>query len=138
MKTISYLIFEGKAEEAIEFYTNAFNGKVNYVMKGKEAQGMDVKLEDKDKILHGEVKIAEDCVLYLSDTFSDEKIIKGNNYSITLACDSEEQIETLYEKLSEGGKVMMPLEDTFWNAKHGSLIDKYGVNWNLNYSYEQQ
>lgn len=136
MRTISYLIFDSQAEEAMQFYKGVFGGEITYVMRGKEAEDMQVKAEDRDKILHGELKVNEDFILYFSDSFSETSIVAGNNYSIHIMCESLEEIQEVFNKLVVNGHVTMPLEDTFWNAKFGSLTDQYGFHWNLNYSYE--
>lgn len=136
MQIISYLIFDGQAEEAMEFYKSIFGGEITYVMRGSEAEDMDVRAEDLDKILHGELKVSENFVLYFSDSFSETEILQGNNYSIHIRCESIEEIEETFNKLKVGGYVTMDLQDTFWHARFGSLTDKYGFHWNLNYSYE--
>ena len=63
--------------------------------------------------------------------------VAGNNFSLSVNTDSEEEARSVFEKLSAGGKVTMPLEKTFWNALFGMFTDKFGINWMVNYDYNQ-
>ncbi|WP_206528072.1 VOC family protein [Marinitoga sp. 38H-ov] len=85
--------------------------------------------EKLEKIMHWELKI-KDQILYFSDY---AEVVEGNMVFLNINCESEEEIINIYEKLSEGGKIYMELQDTFWGAKFATLIDKYGINWSLNY-----
>jgi PhnB protein len=62
-----------------------------------------------------------------------QELIKGNNYYVSLHPDSKEEADRLFNGLSAGGTVEMPMEDTFWNAYFGSFKDKFGINWMINY-----
>ncbi len=75
-------------------------------------------------------------IIMASDLCDEKGLVKGNDVSLMLDCDSEEEIKAVYEKLSEGGKKTHPLEKTFWNALFGDLTDKFGINWLLNYQME--
>ncbi|PUB16724.1 VOC family protein [Paenisporosarcina sp. OV554] len=68
-----------------------------------------------------------------SDTFPNQNVSIGNNVSIVLECESEEEIQTHYDRLSKGGNVFMELQDTFWGAKYAKLQDPFGVIWDLNF-----
>jgi len=59
----------------------------------------------------------------------------GNNFGLTLQPDNEEEATRLFNALSAGGTVTMPLEKTFWNATFGMFIDKFGINWMVNYDH---
>ena len=58
---------------------------------------------------------------------------QGNNYHINIDCESEAEIEKLFDALGEDGKITMPLQDTFWGARFGMLTDRFGVNWMFNF-----
>lgn len=62
----------------------------------------------------------------------------GDNFSISINTESEEEAKRIFSGLSEGGKVTMPLEKTFWGALFGMFTDKFGINWMVNYDYEQK
>jgi uncharacterized glyoxalase superfamily protein PhnB len=71
-----------------------------------------------------------DQLIYFSDYIG---VTKGDIVSLNIECESEEEIKKYYERLKEESKVEMELQDTFWGAKFAHLIDKFGVNWSLNY-----
>jgi PhnB protein len=66
------------------------------------------------------------------------KLVNGTNFSLTVSVDSEEEATNLFNKLSAGGQVNMPLQKTFWGAFFGMLKDKFGINWMVSYSQNQQ
>jgi len=63
---------------------------------------------------------------------------QGNNIALSLNCSSEEEINTFFSKLSEGGKIIDPLKQQFWGAMFGVFDDKFGIRWMLNYDKNQQ
>ena len=128
-----YLYFEGNAEEALSFYKEIFGGEESNFMRYGDTQAPTSE-EYKDKVLHAEL-VHKSFKLYFSDTFEDQKLVKGSNVSLTLEFDTEEDIDKAYKALLEGGEVFMELQKTFWNAKYGKLTDRFGVIWELNYQY---
>ena len=70
--------------------------------------------------------------LYMSDTFDPSSINPGNNVSLSIQADDTTQLEKLFNSLSSGGKVTMPLADAFWGARFGMFIDKFGIHWMMN------
>ncbi|ARU60849.1 hypothetical protein CBW65_06880 [Tumebacillus avium] len=132
MKLIPYLSFHGQAEEAMKFYADALNGEVTQLGRYSEAPGMQVPEGFADKVLHGRLQI-QDTFLYFSDV--DRDVNKGDQVSLTLEFESEEAIDAAFAKLSAGGTVHVPLDKTFWGAKYSKLVDKYGMQWDLNYQY---
>ncbi|MBC2578877.1 VOC family protein [Clostridium sp. DJ247] len=130
---IPYLIFEGNAEEALNFYNEVFGAEKVNIMRFGDSQ-MPVDEEYKNKIMHARLE-HKTFNLYFSDTFQGEKVEKGANVSLTLEFETEEAIDKTYATLSEGGNVYMELQKTFWNAKYAKLTDKFGVTWDLNYQY---
>lgn len=72
-------------------------------------------------------------LLMASDSFPGHEITEGNNLSLVLEPESEEEIQNLYDKLSENGTVLMELQDTFWGAKYAKVKDRFGISWDLNY-----
>ncbi len=134
-----YLNFPGNTEEAMKFYQHVFNGK--FVGKGlqrfsdvvlpPEAAGMPE--ETKKMILHAELEIIPGFVLMATDAPESMgfKMVHGNNMHINVELDSRAETERIYEALSEGGNVTMPLKDMFFGAYFAELKDKYGINWML-------
>lgn len=130
-----YLTFNGNCEEVLDFYKEVFNGE--YIMKSKfsempEVEGMPPVPEvAKDWIMHATLKIGESANIMASDTYGDyaKELIEGNNFSISISADSKEEADRLFEALSEGGKVIMPMADTFWDSYFGNFKDKFGITW---------
>lgn len=131
MQAVPYLYFNGNAEEAIFFYQKAFKAQEPSIMRYKEQPGTEIPKEHENMIMHAELK-ANGSTFYISDAAS-EKIIVGDNLQINLNCDSEEEIRWIFDHLIEGGQVRMKLEDTFWGALFGSLTDRFGITWSLNF-----
>ena len=130
MQLITYVSFAGNCEEALNFYKEALGGEILQISKMGEGP-MEVPEHVKGKIMHARLQIGEN-VLYMSDTFDPSSIIQGNNVSLSLQPESLDQTENLFNKLSAGGTVKMPLQDTFWGARFGMFIDKFGIHWMLN------
>ena len=86
--------------------------------------------------MHVTYPIGDGTLLMASDKGGwGPELVVGNNFSISVNPDSEEEAQRIFHALSEGGIVTMPIEKTFWNALFGSTIDKFGINWMVNYSY---
>jgi PhnB protein len=141
-RTSTYLNFPDKTEEAFKFYRTVFRsefggGKIQRFGDFPPQPGMP-PLNEKDKklVLHIELPILGGHVLMGTDApesfgFS---VIQGNAFHINLEPDTREEATRLFEALSEGGKITMPLQDMFWGAYYGSCTDKYGVNWMVNHT----
>jgi PhnB protein len=86
----------------------------------------------KKSILHSTLTKGN-LVLMGSDMVGEKGLLKGNAVSLMLNCSSEEEIKSCYKKLSKGGEATHPLENTFWGALFGDLVDKYGNHWLLNF-----
>lgn len=135
MKLITYLTFAGQCEEALNFYKNTLGGEIIQMSRMGDSP-MEVPGILKNKIMHARLDLGE-SVLYMSDTFDPSSLKQGNNVSLTLDIPDTAKLEDLFKKLSEGGTVKMPLEETFWAAKFGMLIDKFGIHWMLNSEMKQ-
>jgi PhnB protein len=130
MQLITYVTFAGNCEEALNFYKEALGGEILQVSHMGDGQ-MEVAESLKDKVMHARLKIGEN-VLYMSDTFDPAAVKQGNNVSLSLEIEDTAKLETLFNKLSAGGSVKMPLEDTFWGARFGMFTDKFGIHWMMN------
>lgn len=138
MRAVSpYLNFAGHTEEAFEFYQTVFGGELNTVrFRDFADNSMGVPEEELDKIAHVALPLTDGSMLMGTDALEalGQELTAGNNFSITLEAESEEEVERLFDALSEGGEVEMPLAATEWAEKYGSCIDRYGVRWQLNYT----
>ncbi len=135
MTTINpYLTFDGNCEAAFLFYQSVFGGEFPYVSRFSEMPenpNYTVAEEDKNKIMHISLPISKETILMGSDTSSafGPPIVNGNNFSISINTDTEEETERLFNALSVGGKITMALEKTFWGSYFGMLTDKFGMQW---------
>jgi PhnB protein len=136
MKFIPYFSFEGNAEEALIFYADALGGKIQGIMrysempKGEDSQP--IPEEYQNKVLHATLEIGDE-VIYLSDTFPGMSVTNGNRVEINIAPTSEEELRRVFAKLVVGGTVSMPIDRMFWGSLFGSLTDKYGIGWSLDF-----
>ena len=130
MQLITYLTFAGNCEEALNFYKEALGAEVIQLSHMGDSK-MEVPEILKDKVMHARLQIG-DSVLYMSDTFEPSSVKPGNNVSLSLEIEDVAKLEKLFGRLSAGGTVKMPLEDTFWGARFGMFIDKFGIHWMMN------
>lgn len=137
MNLIAYMAFGGNCEEAMNFYKSVLGGEVTMLMRFGEAPD-DVAVSDayKDKIMHAQLEF-EGNILYMSDTWEGQRVSTDGNISLNINFDSEKGLEDVYNALKEKGQVTMELQDTFWGAKYGSVIDQFGTNWSLNYGQSE-
>lgn len=130
MYLITYISFPGEAEAAINFYKEVLDAEI--VMLSRMGDGpMEIPPHLKDKIMHARIKIGE-SILYISDTFDNNHIVKGTNASLSVHVDSPEKVDELFTRLSDGGQATMPPSDVFWGARFGMLTDKFGIHWMVN------
>jgi PhnB protein len=141
MATINpYLNFNGKTEEAFKFYKSVFGGEFQTMQRMSETPFADkLPANERNLIMHVALPIGKTAVLMGSDIVESmgHKLNPGNNYSIAVSPDSEQETEKLFKALSAGGKVTMPLEKTFWGAYFGMYEDKFGIQWMVNYDFKK-
>jgi len=136
-----YLNFDGKAEEAFNFYKSVFGGEFSAVHRMTEApESSQLPENERNGIMHIALPINEHTTLMASDILPScgHILNAGNNVQISLHPVSREETEHLFNGLSAGGTVEMPLEDTFWGAYFGSFKDKFGVQWLVNFEQGQK
>ncbi len=141
-RVCSYLNFDGKTEEAFLFYRSAFRSE--FVGKGIQRFGdipaspenPPIPEEIKKMILHVELPITGGHILMGTDAPKEMgfTLTKGNNMHICLEPESRAEADRLFNELSAGGNVTMPMADMFFGAYFGEFSDKYGINWMINYS----
>jgi PhnB protein len=132
IKTLNpYLTFSGTAEKAIKLYESALGAKADNIMRFGDIPGADSPPEAKDRVMHCVLRLGNH-VLMVSDTRPGETVAPGGAVHISLDFDDEADMTRKFEALSAGGKVTMPLADTFWGARFGMLVDAYGIDWMFN------
>jgi PhnB protein len=125
-----YLFFNGACEQAIEFYRKALGAEVEIMMRFKESPeppppGLPPGFEN--KIMHASLRIGETIVM-ASDGHSNQKA-NFEGFSLSVAVANEAEADRVFNGLSDGGKVWMPLAKTFWSPRFGMVQDKFGVGW---------
>ena len=128
MSVQPYLFFGGRCEEALEFYRSALGAEVEMLSRFKDAPepGM-AQPGMEDKVMHASLRIGE-TILMASDGRCDGEP-RFDGFSLSIIVSNEEQAETVFNALAEGGEVTMPLEKTFWALKFGMVEDRFGVGW---------
>ena len=127
MQVQPYLFFEGRCDEALEFYKEALGAKVNMLMRFKENPDTSCQGIDPDKIMHASFRIGETTIMASDGRCSGQQSYQGFALSLTVA--SVEEAECLFKALSEGGKVQMAMTKTFFSPSFGMTADRFGVVW---------
>lgn len=135
-----YLNFAGNTEEAFNFYKTIFGGDFLSVNRFKDDPEMNKVTEDElDKIMHIALPIGNGNFLMGTDTLESmgQTLTPGNNFYISISADSKEEADRIFDGLSEGGEIEMPLQNTSWGAYFGSTTDKYGIKWMVDFDNNQ-
>ncbi len=139
MKLNVYLNFAGNAEEAFQFYRSVFGGEFSNITRFKDLpmQGVNIPGQDENKLMHIALPIGKDDVLMASDVLESfgHKLVMGNNVSISIFPDSKEEADRLFQGLSAGGSVEMPMANQPWGDYYGGFKDKFGILWMIDYAY---
>lgn len=140
-RTSIYLNFVDKTEEAFNFYKSIFGGEfIGGIARFGDipSQERSSKISEKDKnlVMHIELEITGGFHLMSTDAPSSMGLTvnAGNNVHINLEPDTKDEATRLFNALSLGGVITMPLQDMFWGAYYGSCTDKFGVHWMVNVS----
>jgi PhnB protein len=134
MQVQAYLTFDGRCEEAIEFYRTTLGAKVVTLMRFKDAPAggpgegcAGGPAPDGNKIMHSALEIGETMILASDGMSSGQPSFQG--FSLALSPSDDAEAERLFEALSNGGRVQMPLAKTFFASSFGMIVDKFGVSW---------
>jgi len=137
----TYLNFPRSTEEAFLFYKNVFRSEFTTpVMRFKDIPSHPdqppVAEADKDLVMHVELPILGGHVLMGTDAPESMgfRLVPGNNMFINLEPDGRTETDRLFNALADGGKVEMSLQEMFWGAYFGTLVDRFGVRWMFNCS----
>ncbi len=126
-----YLFFNGRCEEAVEFYKKALDAEVTMLMRFKDSPephppGM-LPPGSENKIMHVSLRIGDTAVMASDGRCTGKTDFQGFYLSLTVA--NEAEAERKFAALSEGGQVQMPLAKTFWSPRFGMVADRFGVGW---------
>ena len=131
MQLNPYLSFNGQCETAFKFYEQCLGGKIEAMLTyGNSPMAEEVSSEWWDKIMHVSL-IVGDKILMGSDN-PPEHYEETKGSSVLLGVEDSAEAERIFEKLAENGKVRMPIQETFWAARFGMLVDEFGIPWMIN------
>lgn len=122
-----YLFFDGTCREAVEFYKSTFGGELEMQARGEVDPNAPENM--KDKIIHA--KLVGEVTLMASDNM-DSSTLGTGKMALSVGGIDEVKLRTIFDKLSEGGKVNYPLKKEFWGDTFGTLTDKFDVDWMIN------
>ena len=125
-----YLTFPGNCEEALNFYKECLDGEILNLQRFGESP-METPDADKQRVMHAEFK-ADGIYLMASDSMPDQPTQPGSIIQLSINLDNAAEQKQLFNRLAAGGTVTFPLQETFWGAEFGMLIDKFGIHWMLN------
>jgi len=132
MEIQPYLHFDGRCEEAIDFYRSALGAEVTTLMRFKDAPpGMAPELagaeSSENKVMHASLRIGDTTILVSDGQCADKAKFQG--FSLSLMPSSDTEAERLWSELADGGEVVMPLGPTFFTSRFGMVADRFGVPW---------
>jgi PhnB protein len=132
MELQPYLFFDGRTDEALDFYRRALGAEVVMLMRFKDTPPGTPTMhtpEMADKVMHARVRIGE-TVLFMSDGRCGSRP-KFDGFSLSITVPTAAEAERIFSVLGEGGQVMMPMSPTFFAQRFGMLADRFGVPWQV-------
>jgi PhnB protein len=126
-----YLNFAGTASAAIQLYESALGAVAQNVVRYGDMPGNKQPEATKNFVMHAVLKLG-DAIIMLSDVQPGQQVASGDALHVALHYTDPDEMTKAFNALSAGGKITMPLNDTFWGAKFGMLTDSYGIRWMFN------
>jgi PhnB protein len=131
---VTYLNFENNCRDAMQFYAKGLAADLQLMTYGDMPGHTPEDSPMKDLIMHARLTKGS-ATLMASDRPPGKPINPGNNFAVSVDCESMEEIQRVFAALAEKGKVTMPLQDQFWGAHFGMLEDQFGIHWMFNYDF---
>mgnify|MGYP002624977969 CR=1 FL=1 len=133
----TYLNFDGTCRDAMTFYAECLGAELE-IMPFSIAEGQfPFPEEARDRVIHARLSKGS-AQLMASDTMPGMPYTPGNNFSVSVACETAEEVDRLYHAFLQGGKESMAPHDAFWGARFAALTDRFGVQWMFNFEYPKQ
>src|ERR1700761_806384 len=128
MKMSVHLNFSGNCKDAFAFYQKVFRAETPFLMTyGQSPQAVPVPADWKDKVMHTSIPIGGSVLMGCDTPPTTAKPMGG--FQVCVEDKDQQEVKRIFDSLSEGGTVSMPLQKTFWSPLFGMLTDKFGVNW---------
>jgi PhnB protein len=134
MQLTPSIAFKGNAEEALSLYREALGGDLEIHRFAGSPCEAQAPPEWRDKVLYGALRTNAGVIAAMDASPNCHEIHPGDNFSIAIQADSDDDASSIFSKLSAGGNVLMPFEKTFFAEKFGMLVDKFGVRWMISYA----
>ena len=134
--------FNGNCEEAFNFYRSVFGGAFQFVGRYNDLPPHErrnfAEVAD-DKIMHISLPIAKDTILMGCDSPEPDAptAMSGNNVSLSINTESKSEADRIFNGLSNGGKIRMSMNETFWGSYFGDLTDKFGIHWMISFDLNE-
>jgi len=135
MPVVAYMIFNGNCREAVDYYADVFGAGTPNIMNFGDTppeEGFEVPEDMKELVMHTAIKVHDSEIMF-SDAMPGSSVSFGKNINLTVVTDDLDKMTAEFNRLAQDGKVLMPLEKTFWSPAYGALEDKFGVNWQFSY-----
>jgi PhnB protein len=128
MQVQSYLFFDGRCDEALEFYKKTIGAKVEMLMRWKDSPDKSMCTPgNENKVMHSAFRVGETSLMASDGRNTGNPNFQG--FALSINAKDEAEADKLFGALSEGGKVTMPMSKTFFSSRFGMLADKFGVGW---------
>jgi PhnB protein len=131
-----YLNFDGTADKAVKLYERALGAQVENLQRFADIPGAKPDPQNGQRVMHARLRIGSGTVM-ISDTQPGVPCTAGNNVHVCLDFSDPAEMGAKFDALAAGGKVTMPLQDTFWGARFGMLTDALGIHWMFNSQQKQ-
>jgi PhnB protein len=133
MQMNAYLSFRGQCEEAFTFYAECFGGKVGEIFRyAGTPLAEQLPANWQNKVMHSSLAVGDQVVM--GGDVAPERYEKPKGFSLSLHLNNTTQAERIFQLLAKDGTIVMPFEKTFWAARFGMLVDRFGVPWLINAS----
>jgi PhnB protein len=128
MQVQAYLFFDGRCDEALDFYREAIGAKVGTVMRWKDCPDESARSgPNADKVMHAQFEVGDTAILASDGRNSGAP--KFDGFALTITAPSEAEADRVFDALANGGQITMPMAKTFFSPRFGMLADKFGVHW---------
>jgi len=130
------LAFNGNAEEAFNFYKSVFGGEFIHVQRMSDIPHppQETAEGDRNKILHMALPVGHSVIAGMDVPSGRPAVSFGSNFMVNLETESEAETKKIYDGLSQGAQISIPLDHQFWGAYFGMLTDKFGIQWMISYT----
>ena len=132
MQVESYLFFDGRCEEAIEFYRRVLGAEVTMLMRWKDCPEQPKNQDmippgSENKVMHARLKIGQAAVMASDGRSTGKPSFQG--FALSVSAANEAEADRVFNALADGGQVQMPLDKTFFSPRFGMVADRFGVSW---------